>query len=193
MVLLTQEQFDTYAPLIGSVVLHYAQFESYLHDLERTVRYALEEIDQDLPYKSGGEKLDQRLETIVAGLKKLGAAELAAEVSGWSEQFTTNNQERNTVIHGEWWWFFAEDTVSTRKPALVKKGKAPAPGEEFEYVNWTPQMLDNLIGRIDDARHLVYEMEERVEGRFLRDPDEERAIAAALDADAFIAEQQKGK
>jgi hypothetical protein len=99
---------------LGQVALAVRFPEPILGGPDYQVRSALEKSDQRLPHKGGGEKLVRRLETIIAGLEKLGAVELAAEVGGWSEQVTTNNGERNHIIHGGWWWFFGEDTVSTR-------------------------------------------------------------------------------
>lgn len=72
MVLFRQCDVEKIAPAIGEVVLHYAEFESAVVDLENSVNQALERKHNEDKPRAGEQTLKKQLTAISAGLRELG-------------------------------------------------------------------------------------------------------------------------
>ena len=163
MVLLSKDELDTYAPLIGAVVLHCAHVESLLYDTEEKLIDALDRVDLGLVELENGHLLNNRLKKIRDALRRLNAPDLDQRFKKLKSMLNQINDQRNNIVHGNWWSDLFDDTAYTHKIS--------PPSKTFElYVVesiWTPGDLIALIERIKDAVHELRELEEEIAVRFL--------------------------
>ena len=163
MVLLTKKNITEFAPPVGRVVLYCAEFESVLDAFYQSVAEARLKQNEQAKPKRCPTQIEQKIDDLVKQLEEIGADNLSASLAIQKENIVKIMIDRNHVIHGQWFLNFETGAVLTAK---LKPGSS-----DMEYREWDVATLNALVESIRDIEHIVYEMNDVIRGKWLKDPN----------------------
>jgi hypothetical protein len=136
--MLTPEQRNELAPLVGEVVLSFATLEA---SALRLATAAFADLRSPMPLKRL--QFTELLGALAGQLQALGEAAAMARIRRSLGRLKSISDDRNEVVHGQWFWGYSDHSLRVRKTNQSGAGAT--------YKQWTPVSLARLAKEIKAA------------------------------------------